>query len=160
MGGGRKMSNIKRIIKLSSAEQKILREYTSKGEHPSRLVRRAQIILELDISSSGVPDNEEIIANRHNVTKQTVQNVKCDYLGLCVEQFLQRRKRATPPVAPKVDGNFEAHLIALCCSEPPKGYARWSIRMLADKAVELGYIESVSHMTVSRVLKKTSLSLI
>jgi hypothetical protein len=73
---------------------------------------------------------------------------------------LRRKKRATPPVPAKVDGVFEAHVIALCCSEPPKGYARWSVRLLSEKCVELQYIDSVSHMTISRILKKLNLNLI
>jgi len=153
------MSNIKRTIKLSQKERKQLLEFTSTGSHPSRIVRRAQIILALDTSYGRSPGNEETIAKLLNTTRQTVQNAKTDFLELGMESFLERRKRKTPPVQPKVDGEFEAHLIALCCSDPPEGYARWNIRLVADKVVELGYIESVSHMTVSRILKKTNLSL-
>jgi len=153
------MSNIKRVIKLSQNERKRLQEFTSKGNHPVRIVRRAQIILALDTSYNRVPENEVTIAKNLNITRQTVQNAKCDYLELGIDRFLERRKRETPPVPAKVDGEFEAHLIALCCSDPPEGYARWSVRLVADKVVELGYIESVSHMTVNRILKKTNLSL-
>jgi len=153
------MSNIKRVIKLSQKQRKQLTEFTSKGNHPSRIVRRAQIILALDSSYGRTPGNEAAIANLLNTTRQTVQTTKADFLELGIEHFLERRKRETPPVQPKVDGEFEAHLIALCCSDPPKGYARWSIRLVADKVVELGYIESISHMTVSRILKKTNLNL-
>lgn len=153
------MSNIKRVIKLTQKERKQLEEFTSKGNHPSRLTRRAQIILALDTSYNRVPDTEMIIAKLLNTTKQTVQNTKRDFLELGITPFLERRKRETPPVPAKVDGNFEAHLIALCCSNPPEGYARWNVRLVADKVVELGYIESISHMTVSRILKKTNTSL-
>jgi hypothetical protein len=72
---------------------------------------------------------------------------------------LYRKKRRTPPVPPKVDGNLEAHIIAVCCSKPPDGYERWTLRLVADKCIELGYAETISHMTVSRALKKTNLSL-
>jgi len=154
------MSNIKRNIKLSREERNILRDFTSKGEHPAMLIRRARIILELDTSYSRIPESEMTIANRMEISRQTVQNTKRDYLELGIESFLSRRKRETPPVPAKIDGDFEAHLIALCCSEPPEGYARWSVRLLADKVVELGYIGSISHMTVTRVLKKTNSNLI
>jgi hypothetical protein len=62
-------------------------------------------------------------------------------------------------VPPKVDGNLEAYIISISCSEPPQGYERWTLRLIADKAVELGYIDSISHMTVQRTLKKTNLNL-
>jgi hypothetical protein len=99
------------------------------------------------------------IATLFQTTSTTVQNVgtACAKNGL--ESALYRKKRATPPVPAKVDGEVEAHIIALCCTNPPKGYARWSVRLLADKCVELGYVDSISHMTVSRTLKKTNLSL-
>ena len=70
-----------------------------------------------------------------------------------------RKKRETPPVPPKVTGDVEAHIIALACGDPPEGYEKWTLRLLADKCVELNYAESLSHMTVSRILKKTNLSL-
>jgi len=73
-----------------------------------------------------------------------------------VSKFLQRKKRETPPVAPKVTGEVAAHIIALACSKAPEGHAKWTLRLLADKSVELGYVETLSHMTVSRLLKKRS----
>ena len=93
------------------------------------------------------------------VSRMTVQQVKQAYLSEGIDRVLNRKKRKTPPVPAKIDGDFEAHLIALCCSDPPEGYARWTVRLLADKTVELGYIDSISPMTISRVLKKTNLSL-
>jgi hypothetical protein len=153
------MSNIKRLIKLSQQERKTLTEFTSKGTHPSRIIRRAQIILALDSSYNRTPDKEADIANRLSISKQAVHNAKNDFIELGIENFLQRRKRDSSPVPVKADGKFEAYLIALCCSDPPKGYDRWTVRLLADKVVELGYLDSVSHMTVSRALKKTNLSL-
>jgi len=153
------MSNIKRVIKLSQKERSQLQDFTSKGSHPSKLIRRAQIILALDTSYNRVPDTEAVIAKHLSTTKQTVQNAKRDFLELGMGSFLERRKRESPPIPAKVDGEFEAHLIALCCSNPPEGYARWNVRLIADKVVELGYIESISHMTVSRMLKKTNTSL-
>jgi len=123
------------------------------------LVQRANILLALDTSYNRTPEREEVIASRYGVSRQTVQNIKTDYLELGAAGFLNRRKRATPPVPAKIDGDFEAHLIALCCGDPPEGYGKWSVRLLADKVVELGYIDSISHMTISRVLKKTNSSL-
>jgi len=153
------MSNIKRVVTLLPEQRESLIKITSSGEHPSRKIRRAQIVLALDTSKGRVPEKEELIAKRYGVTKQTVHNVKWDFFDLGIDNFLQRRTRETPPVPAKVDGEFEAHLIALCCTEPPEGYAKWSVRLLADRVVELGYIDSISHMTVSRTLKKMNLSL-
>lgn len=69
-------------------------------------------------------------------------------------QPFSEKKRETPPVEPKVTGDVEAHIIALACGDPPKGYAKWTLRLLADRSVKLGYIESISHMQVGRILKK------
>jgi DNA-binding CsgD family transcriptional regulator len=147
-----------RSIKLKSPERKALMKYVSQGVHPVRLVRRANVLLGIGAKSgSRMSDNE--IAEKYGVSRQTVQNVKRDYLESGVEKIMQRKKRLTPPIPAKADGMFEAHLIALCCMEPPAGYARWSVRLLADKCVELGYIDSISHMTVNRTLKKMNLSL-
>jgi hypothetical protein len=76
-----------------------------------------------------------------------------------VSEFLKRKKRETPPVAPKISGEVEAHIIALACSPVPEGRAKWAVRLLADKCVELNYIDSISFKSVHRVLKKHNLSL-
>jgi transposase len=107
----------------------------------------------MDGSLSG----EEIAAN-NGVSRQTVQAAKRDFLERGLNGILERKARDLPPMAPKADGEYEAHLIALSKSDPPKGYARWTLRMLADRSVELGYIDSITHTTVSRVLKKTNSS--
>ena len=76
-----------------------------------------------------------------------------------LEATINRKKRETPPVPAKVTGEVEAHVIALACGQPPDGYSKWTLRLLADRTVELGYIDSISHVTVSTILKKTNLSL-
>jgi hypothetical protein len=91
-------------------------------------------------------------------TPTTVQTVRTEYAEKGLDVALYRKKRMTPPVPAKVDGELEAHIIALCCSKPPTGYSKWSVRLWADKCVELGYVESISHMTISRTLKKTNLN--
>jgi hypothetical protein len=85
--------------------------------------------------------------------------VRTSYANNGLATTLSRKKRATPPVAPKVTGDVEAHIIALACGNPPEGYEKWTLRLLADKCVELNYAESLSHMTVARILKKTNISL-
>ena len=85
--------------------------------------------------------------------------MKTSYANNGLEATINRKKRVTPPVPPKVTGDVEAHIIALACSDPPEGYRKWTLRLLAEKCVELNYAESLSHVTVSRVLKKTNLNL-
>ena len=99
------------------------------------------------------------IAETYHTTPTTVQNVRTSYANNGLATTLSRKKRATPPVAPKVTGDVEAHIIALACGNPPEGYEKWTLRLLADKCVELNYAESLSHMTVARILKKTNISL-
>ena len=99
------------------------------------------------------------IANVYHTTPTTVQTVRTSYCEKGLEATINRKKRETPPVPAKVTGEVEAHVIALACGKPPEGYAKWTLRLLADKTVELGYITSISHVTVSNILKKTNLSL-
>lgn len=99
------------------------------------------------------------IADTFNTTPTTVHNVRTSYVNRGLEATINRKKRETPPVPAKVTGDIEARIIALACGEPPEGYSRWSVRLIAEKCVELNYINSISHMTVSRILKKTNLSL-
>lgn len=99
------------------------------------------------------------IAAAFNTTPATVQNVRTSYVKSGFEATINRKKRETPPVPAKVTGDIEAHIVAMACGDPPEGYSRWSVRIIAEKCVELNYIDSILHMTVSRVLKKTNLSL-
>ena len=94
-----------------------------------------------------------------NTSATTVQKVRTSYGEKGLEATVNRKKRETPPVEAKVTGDVEAHIIAMACGEPPKGYAKWTLRLLADKSVKLGYIDSISHTQVGRILKKTNISL-
>jgi len=147
-------------IVLSDEERATLEAFVSSGNHSAKIIRRAQIVLGLDASNGREPLKQADVAKRFGVSKVTVFNVKHDFENHGVEGLLARKRRETPPVPAKVDGDYEAHLIALSCAEPPEGYSRWTVRLLADKSVELGLIDSISHMTVSRVLKKTNSNLI
>ena len=147
-------------IDLSQAERKELEQFSKRGSHSVRLVNRAKIILELDESEERKKGTQAVIAERVGVSRQTVNDAKNAFLAAgSVDKFLQRRKRETPPVAPKVTGELEAHIIALACGEVPEGYAKWTLRLLAGKCIELGYVDSISHTTVNRLLKKRNLSL-
>jgi hypothetical protein len=137
-----------------------LEQFSSKGTHSVRLVNRAKIILALDTSGGRKPETQQAIAERIGVSRQAVNDAKLDFLAAdSVSEFLQRKKRETPPIPPKVTGENEARLIALACSKAPPGYARWTLRLLAEKCVELHYFSTMSHMTISRLLKKHSLNL-
>jgi hypothetical protein len=148
-------------IWLSKKDRAELEQFCSKGVRSVRLVNRAKIILALDASEGRVPERHESIMKRIGVSRMTINDAKNYFLEIKnVSDFLQRKKRETPPVPPKVTGELEAHIIALACGEVPAGYARWTLRLLAEKCVELHYCDSMSHMTISRLLKKRNLNLI
>jgi transposase len=147
-------------IVLTLEERAELKRFCKAGVHSVRLVNRARIILALDTAGGRKAERQEDIAEHVGVSRQTVNDVRNDFLTLQdVSLFLQRKKRKTPPVPPKMTGELEARIIALACGKVPKGYARWTLRLLAEKCVELRYSDSISHTTISTLLKKRSLSL-
>jgi predicted XRE-type DNA-binding protein len=146
-------------IELSAITRSELEKFTRTGKHSVRLVNRAKIILELDEAEERKPLTQEQIAEKVGVSRQTVNAVKRVFLDSeSTSAFLQRKKRETPPIEPKITGEVEAHIIALACSPPPEGYAKWGVRLLANKCVELNYIDSISFKSVHRVLKKHNLN--
>jgi len=147
-------------IILTSEQREELEKFCRTGVHSVKLVKRARIILELDTSEGRKATKQEELAIHVDVSRQTVNEAKKDYLAAeSVSAFLQRKKRDTPPVAPKITGEVEAKIIALACGEVPEGYSRWTLQLLADKSVELKYIDSITDMSVHRLLKKRNLSL-
>ena len=152
------MPSIKYVIELSNPEKVRLMEIVKKGNSPARTILRANILLASDKQNDKYMTVSEI-ANAYRTTPTTVQTVRASYCKNGLEATINRKKRETPPIPAKVTGEVEAHIIALACGQPPEGYSRWTLRLLADKTVELGYIESISHVTVSNILKKTNLSL-
>ena len=147
-------------IYLTEEERKELAEFAKNGTHNSHLITRANILLVLD--QTGKKDHMRIkrTAEQHGVSRQAVYNIIEDYHNSNnINEFLTRKVRETPPVQPKVTGETEARIIALACSEAPDGYARWTVRLLAAKAVELDFIDSISPATVQRLLKKRNISL-
>jgi hypothetical protein len=150
----------KEQIRLTVKERAGLEKFCATGVRDVRLVNRAKIILALDTSGGRTPDRHEAIAERIGISRQAINKIRKDYLAVNnAAVFLQRKKRETPPVPPKVTGELEARIIALACGEVPKGYARWTLRLLTEKCVELRYSNTMSHMTVSRLLKKINLRL-
>ena len=152
------MPSIKYVIELSNQEKVRLMEIVKKGNSPARTILRANILLASDKQSDKYMTVSEI-ANAYRTTPTTVQTVRASYCKKGLEATITRKKRETPPIPAKVTGEVEAHVIALACGQQPEGYSKWTLRLLANKTVELGYIESISHVTVSNILKKTNLSL-
>ena len=140
-------------ISLSDQERERLGKIVKSGKSSAREVLRANILLNSDCSEGHEPIKVRELATLLNTTTTTIQNVRRAYYKSSIDDTIARKKRKTPPIPPKVDGEYEARLIALACQQPPEGYAKWNLRLLADKSVELSYIESVSHMTVSCILK-------
>ena len=152
------MPSVKYIIELSDAERKTLQSIVTKGKSPAKAILRANILLASDKSSKKYMTVAEI-AEVYHTTPTTVQTVRTSFCEKGLEETLSRKKRETPPVPAKITGDVEARVIALACSNPPAGYAKWTLRLLADQTVELGYVETISYVSIARILKKTNLSL-
>jgi hypothetical protein len=152
------MPSVKYLIELTDADRKILKDIVAKGSSSAKTILRANILLASDRNAKQRMTVAQI-ADAYHTSPTTVQTVRASYVNNGLESTIYRKKRETSPVPAKVTGDVEAHIVTLACSEPPEGYERWTVRLLADKCVELNYVDSLSHMTVSRVLKKTNLSL-
>ena len=148
-------------IYLQPEEQQYLKDIVRIGVHNSHEITRARVLLLLDRSGKTDHVRYKRIAEYASISVQAVYNMRDEFLeNHDIEAYLTRKKRETPPRTPKLDGNGEAQIIALACSKPPEGYSRWSIRLLAAKAVELHYVDELSYSTVNRLLKKRNISLI
>ena len=149
----------KYIVTLTKDERETLTTLTSKGKHKSQKILNALILLGCDEGEYQTKrsTNDEI-ARILNISMKKIDRVKKRFVMESIEVALNGKKK-TRTYDKKTDGDFEAHLVAISCSEPPEGFARWSLRLLADKVVELNYIDSISHETVRRILKKTKSNL-
>ena len=142
----------KYIVRLSQEERDHLNEVIQKLSGSSQKVRRAQILLKADANGPAWTDAK--IAEAFSCRTKTVENIRQRLVMDGFEQTLNGKKRASPPVKKLLSGDQEAQIIALRLGSPPKGYANWSLRLLADKAVELEIVDSISYETVRRTLKK------
>ncbi len=140
-------------VTLAKVERQELMAIINKGKHTSQKFRSAYILLNCDKGPYAEKVTNEQISKVLKVGMRTIDRVKKRFVEEGFEAVLER-KPTTRTYSRKVDGDIEAHLIALCCSKPPEGYARWSLRLLSDKMVELQYTDSISHETVRTVLKK------
>jgi hypothetical protein len=148
-------------VRLSADDREWLTRIVRTGAHPAQEVRRSRILLELD-ESVGEPPGRRAVAERVGVDPQTITNVARAYIEHDgdVGVTIRRKKRELPPVPSPVTGEVEARLIALACSKPPEGYARWSLRLLEKHVALAEDIPDLDHSTIGRVLKKRNCVLI
>lgn len=148
---------VRYTVKLKKSEVEELTEIINKGSHTTKSYRASYILLNCDEGKYSNKVSNEQISRVLRVGMRTIDRVKKRFCEEGMEAVLERRP-TTRIYERKVDGDVEAKLVALCCSDPPEGFSKWSLRMLADKMVELNYVEDISHVTVGAVLKKTNLS--
>ena len=147
------------VVALEKEERDELAGITRKGSHQSQKVVNALILLNCDEGEFNEHRARgEAIAEILRISARKVDRVKKRFIEEGMEAALGGRQGRRPSYVRKADGEFEARLVALSCAEPPQGHSQWSLRLLADRVVELGHIDSVSHETVRRVLKKTQSS--
>jgi transposase len=144
-------------VKLTKTEVDELRVVINKGAHTSQTFRTAYILLNCDEGKYSDKVTNKQISHVLKVGMRTIDRVKKRFIEEGFDAVLERRPTQRV-YEKKIDGDVEAKLVTLCCSEPPKGFAKWSLRLLADKMVELKYVESISHVAVGSVLKKTNLN--
>ena len=144
----------KYIVRLSTEERETLKKLITSGRGPARMFARVRILLKADQGDNGPAWSDEKISEAFDVTVQTIERVRKQLVEEGFDAVLSRRKYTQKVSRKKIDGDVEAHLVALSFSEQPKGRARWTLRLLADSIVELGYVESISHEAVRQTLKK------
>jgi transposase len=146
----------KYVVELTSEERKQLTAMIQKGKTAGYKIRHAQILLRIDQGKQGSGWSDGKVAEAFGSHITTVERLRRRFVEEGLEAALERHNRQN--YTRKLDGDAEAHLIAIACSEPPEGRNEWTLRLLADKLVELKVVDSISHMTVSRTLKKTNLN--
>jgi hypothetical protein len=146
--------NKKFIVRLTDEERGVCQEVIKKLKGSSQKVRRAQILMKADADGPAWTDGR--IAEAFNCRVQTIENLRKRLVTEGFELALEGKKRQEPPTAPKLDGAGEAKLIAMRLGKPPTGYGHWTLQLLADELVALEVVDSISHETVRKVLKKTA----
>ncbi len=147
----------KYIVTLTPEERRTLQEMLSRGKAAARKLMHARVLLKADAASDGPGWDDQAIAEGLDVGRATVERVRKQFVVEGLEAALERRKPRRQ-YARALDGDGEAHLVALACQEPPEGRSRWTLRLLADRMVELEYVDQLSYQTVRRTLKKTNSS--
>lgn len=146
--------NKKYIVRLSDEERGICQDILKKLKGSSQKFRRAQILLKADVNGPGWSDLQ--IAEAFDCRVQTIENIRKRLVTESFKQALDGKKRKDPPTPCKLDGEAEAKLIAMRLGKPPAGYGHWTLRLLAEEMVALEVVDSISHETVRKTLKKTT----
>jgi transposase len=141
------------IVRLTEEERNQLKEIVTKGKTAAYKIKHANILLAADVAGPALPDED--IAKVFSVHIGTVGSIRKRFIEKGLEAALGRKKQESPSRQPTFDGASEARLIAISCSQPPEGCSRWTLRLLADKVVELEIVDKVSYETVRQTLKKT-----
>ncbi|OUP74188.1 hypothetical protein B5F08_12265 [Anaeromassilibacillus sp. An172] len=153
-------NHMSKEIRLSEEEQIYLKNFVKNGDHKSKEIIRARVLLMLDRTGKSDHVRYNRTAEYAGISVQAVYNMRDEYLSnQDISAYLTRKKRTIPPVKAKVDGEVEAKIVALACSKAPEGHSRWTLRLLAEKAVELNIIDSISHVRVQQILKKRNINL-
>ena len=147
------------VVKLSEAERNHLQGLINKGKSPAKRLLKARILLKTDAGAHGEGWSDGRVVEALDTNMSMVTRVRQQFVEEGLEAVLSRKERAAPAITPIFDGEKEARLVALACSTPPEGRARWTLRLLEEKVVELGIVERASDNTIGRVLKKTRFSL-
>jgi Homeodomain-like domain len=148
----------KYVVRLSAEEREQLDALIRKGKSCAQQLMKARVLLKADVSEGGEGWSDSRIVEALETSLTTVYRTRQQLVEEGLEAVLSRKKPSRTSVLPIFDGEKEAKLIALACSEPPKGHARWTLRMLETKVVELHIVERASDSTIGRVLKKTNSS--
>jgi transposase len=148
----------KYIVTLAQEERRMLREMVFRGKAAARKLMHARILLKADVSEGAPALDDAAIAQEVEAGRATVERVRKEFVEEGLDAALERRKPRRQ-YRRKLDGDGEAHLIALACSQAPEGRSRWTLRLLAERMVALEQVEAVSYETVRQVLKKTNSSL-
>lgn len=148
--------NKKYVVRLTSEERTTLQRLVSVGKAAAQKILHGRVLLQVDQGAEGPAWADAEVSEALRVHPNTIGGIRQRFVEQGMEAALNRKKQERPSRQPKLDGKAEAHLIALRCGEPPEGRTRWTLRLLADRLVELQVVGSVCHETVRQVLKKTS----
>jgi hypothetical protein len=149
-----KVSKKRYVVELSADERKRLEELIRKGKSPAKKQLKARILLRADESRRGPNGNDPKISEALGTYPMMCARVRQQFAQGGIDAVLNRKQRATPPVPRIFDGEKEARLIALACSQPPEGRTKWTLRLLESKVIELNIVDHASDNTIGRVLKK------
>jgi transposase len=151
-------STVKYVVRLTAEEREYLIELTKKGKVSAKKITHARILLRADVSKAGENLKDEAIKDLEHISSKTVCRIRQLFVEEGLEAALNRKphKRVKPR---SLDGEQEAKLVAICCSQPPEGRARWTLKLLSNQLVEMKVVESIASETVRQTLKKMNLSL-